>query len=84
MSNFTQFFSTFTGNSRKSLGTTAFIASSMLVIVIVILVCPTATWAILAIMGAAPAFLNALAAFIVALRQHPTTATTTSKPQEPE
>lgn len=50
--------------------TCAFIAVSLLVIIIVILVWPPATWAVITILGALPAFLNALAAFIVALRSN--------------
>lgn len=65
----------------QSPATIAFGAVSLLVVVIVILVCPAATYAVIAIMGAAPAFLNALAAFIVALRPH---TPATSKPQEQE
>ncbi len=55
-------------NPRLSPVTRAFIAVSLLVIIIVGLVWPPATWAIISILGALPAFLNALAAFSAALR----------------
>jgi hypothetical protein len=50
--------------------TRAFILVGLLLIVIVVLVWPPATLAVITILGALPSFLNALAAFLVALRHN--------------
>jgi hypothetical protein len=51
--------------------TRAFVAIGLLIIIIVILIWPPATWAVLSIAGAIPTLLNAVAAFIVALNSKP-------------
>ena len=50
--------------------TRAFLMFGVLAIIIVILVWPPATLAIVTILGALPAFLTPLAAFIIALRSN--------------